>query len=170
MWSPATSSFIIIEQFMAPAAITAAIRFDVPLHCVIAAMTFDSRRGLGRRANFTTRLVCVMAILWADRISRSFGPDKHNGRRDQGRLLKMRLVSGKTAVRRPDTRAPAHKIDALRTIETLLDYAMLESAELGLPTVVCLLRMARLELETQALHEEEKPSLSRDDMHQIRLP
>jgi hypothetical protein len=46
---------------------------------------------------------------------------------------------------------------------------MLESAELGLPTVVCLLRMARLELETQALHEEEKPSLSRGDMHRIRL-
>jgi hypothetical protein len=30
----------------------------------------------------------------------------------------------------------------------LLDYAILESAELGLPLIVCLLRMARFELET----------------------
>jgi hypothetical protein len=60
---PATSSFIIIQQFMAPVAITAAIRSDVPLHCVTAVMTFVSRRDLGRRANFTTRLVCRMAIL-----------------------------------------------------------------------------------------------------------
>jgi hypothetical protein len=67
-----------------------------------------------------------------------------------------------------DTRAPANKINALRTIEGLLDYAILESAELGLPTVVCLLRMARLEVETRALREG-KTSLSHGDMHEIRL-
>jgi hypothetical protein len=72
-------------------------------------------------------------------------------------------------MRCPNTRAPADKINALRTIEGLLDYAILESAELGLPTVVCLLRMARLEVDTKALHEEESPSLSPDGMHQIRL-
>jgi hypothetical protein len=53
-------------------------------------------------------------------------------------------------MRCPDMREPADKINAFRTIEGLLDYAILESAELGLPTVVCLLRMARLEMETSA--------------------
>jgi hypothetical protein len=72
-------------------------------------------------------------------------------------------------MRCPNTRAPADKINALRTIEGLLDYAILESAELGLPTVVCPLRMARLEVDTKALHEEESPSLSPDGMGQIRL-
>jgi hypothetical protein len=72
-------------------------------------------------------------------------------------------------MKRPDTRALADKINALRTIEGLLDYAILESAELGLPTVVCLLRMVRLEVDTTALRQEEKPSTPPDDMHQIGL-
>jgi hypothetical protein len=78
------------------------------------------------------------------------------------------VVYRNVAMRCADTRAPAVKMNALRTIEGLLDYAILESAELGLPTVVCLLRMARLEVETRTL-QGEKTSLSRDDIHQIRL-
>jgi hypothetical protein len=44
-------------------------------------------------------------------------------------------------------RAGADRTASLKTIEILLDYAILESAELSLPLVVCLLRMARLELD-----------------------
>ena len=51
-------------------------------------------------------------------------------------------------MRRAEVRSTAAKISSLKTIEGLLDYAILESAELGLPLIVCLLRMARLELET----------------------
>jgi hypothetical protein len=51
-------------------------------------------------------------------------------------------------MRSPEVRSTAAKISSLKTIEGLLDYAILESAELGLPLIVCLLRMARLELET----------------------
>lgn len=49
---------------------------------------------------------------------------------------------------RAEVRSTAAKISSLKTLEGLLDYAILESAELGLPLIVCLLRMARLELET----------------------
>ena len=51
-------------------------------------------------------------------------------------------------MRRAEVRSTAAKIASLKTIEELLDYAILESAELELPLIVCLLRMARLELET----------------------
>ena len=51
-------------------------------------------------------------------------------------------------MRRAEVRSTATKVSSLKTIEVLLDYAILESAELGLPLIVCLLRMARLELET----------------------
>lgn len=50
-------------------------------------------------------------------------------------------------MRRAEVQSTAAKISSLKTIEGLLDYAILESAELGLPVIVCLLRMARLELE-----------------------
>jgi hypothetical protein len=51
-------------------------------------------------------------------------------------------------MRRAEVRSTATKVSSLKTIEVLLDYAILESAELGLPLIVCLLRMARFELET----------------------
>jgi hypothetical protein len=51
-------------------------------------------------------------------------------------------------MKRAEVRSTAAKISSLKTIEGLLDYAILESAERGLPLIVCLLRMARLELET----------------------
>ena len=51
-------------------------------------------------------------------------------------------------MRDAEARLTAAKISSLKTIEGLLDYAILESAELGLPLIVCLSRMARLELET----------------------
>jgi len=51
-------------------------------------------------------------------------------------------------MRHADIRSTAAKVSSLKTIEGLLDYAILESAELGLPLIVCLLRMARFELET----------------------
>jgi hypothetical protein len=51
-------------------------------------------------------------------------------------------------MKRGALRAMADKAVALRTIEELLDYAILESAQLGLPTMVQLLHMARLELKS----------------------
>lgn len=51
-------------------------------------------------------------------------------------------------MKRSEPRSNAAKISSLKTVEGLLDYAILESAELELPLIVCLLRMARLELET----------------------
>lgn len=46
------------------------------------------------------------------------------------------------------------RLAALRTIEQLLDYAIVEGAEMRLPLLVYLLRMARLELD-RILAEEE---------------
>jgi hypothetical protein len=54
-------------------------------------------------------------------------------------------------MRRDCVRAIPDRTVALKTIEGLLDYAILESAELGLPFIVCLLRMARLELEATVI-------------------
>jgi hypothetical protein len=51
-------------------------------------------------------------------------------------------------MRRGEVPSPTAKISSLKIIEGLLDYAILESAELELPLIVYLLRMARLELET----------------------
>jgi hypothetical protein len=65
---------------------------------------------------------------------------------------------------RADVRSTAAKISSLKTIEGLLDYAILESAELGLPLIVCLLRMARLKLETAVVS-----SLSDRDALEISL-
>lgn len=39
------------------------------------------------------------------------------------------------------------RLAALRTIEQMLDYAIVEGAQLRLPLLVYLLRMARLELD-----------------------
>jgi hypothetical protein len=93
-----------------------------------------------------------------------------NRRRNRKRSSKSQngLVYRNVAMRCADARAPANNMNALRTIEGLLDYAILESAELGLPTVVCLLRMARLEVEIKTLREG-KVSLPRGDKHLIRL-
>ena len=47
-----------------------------------------------------------------------------------------------------NTEGPAHdhKPAAVRTLEAMLDYAIMEGAELRLPLFVYLLRLARLEL------------------------
>jgi hypothetical protein len=54
-------------------------------------------------------------------------------------------------------RAPVDRVGSLKTIEVLLDYAILESAQLEVPFVVCLLRMARLELDRTIAPEKEAP-------------
>jgi hypothetical protein len=52
-------------------------------------------------------------------------------------------------------RTAVDRTASLQTIEVLLDYAILESAQLELPFVVCLLRMARLELDRTPAPEQE---------------
>jgi hypothetical protein len=41
----------------------------------------------------------------------------------------------------------SERLETIRSVETLLDYAMIEGAQLKLPMLVYLLRVARLELE-----------------------
>ena len=47
------------------------------------------------------------------------------------------------------------RLASLRTIEQIIDYAIVEGAELRLPLLVYLLRMARLELDRIIADEEE---------------
>lgn len=67
-------------------------------------------------------------------------------------------------MRRSDVSSTTRKISSLKTIEGLIDYAILESAELGLPLIVCILRMARLELEKTI-----RSSLSDRDALEVNL-
>jgi hypothetical protein len=60
-------------------------------------------------------------------------------------------------------RTPIDRTASLQTIEVLLDYAILESAQLELPFVVCLLRMARLELDRTL--EPRKDSTAAPEIH-----
>jgi hypothetical protein len=53
---------------------------------------------------------------------------------------------------RADVRSTAAKISSLKTIEGLLDYAILESAELGLPLIVCLLLWLDLNWKRPSFH------------------
>lgn len=71
-------------------------------------------------------------------------------------------------MRHAEARSTAAKISSLKTIEGLLDYAIMESAELGLPLIVCLLRMARLELETTVVWKQNSSPSDCDGL-EIRL-
>ena len=81
------------------------------------------------------------------------------------RLIEAKHSLGRRAQRgemppcRPPSRKrePVDRVGSLKTIEVLLDYAILESAQLELPFVVCLLRMARLELDRTLTPEKNAP-------------
>jgi hypothetical protein len=53
------------------------------------------------------------------------------------------------------------RLESIRSLEALLDYAMLEGAELKLPMLVFLLRVARMELVNSV--EVDKKSSSVDE-------
>jgi hypothetical protein len=73
-------------------------------------------------------------------------------------------VEGESGIMPPVLRQKSvDRASSLKTIEFLLDYAILESAELSLPFVVCLLRMARLELG-QSLEQDENTATN-DGVH-----
>lgn len=46
-------------------------------------------------------------------------------------------------------RTSGDRLETIRSLETLLDYAMIEGAQLKLPMLVYLLRVARVELESR---------------------
>jgi hypothetical protein len=71
----------------------------------------------------------------------------HSKQPDQAETQSIRATAaGDNGAMPTQRQTSAERAASLKTIEVLLDYAILESAELGLPLVVYLLRMARLEL------------------------
>src|SRR5262249_25570865 len=122
--------------------------------CASAATTSASARGRGRRGSSTTPTVSRTATRLAARISRSYGrgaasrkrheperkmacgPDRPPPPLDRGRVMIRRLKSADEECGTP----------AVRSLELMLDYAIIEGAELRLPMFVLLLRTARLEL------------------------
>jgi hypothetical protein len=80
-----------------------------------------------------------------DQIFQWFGRAMPRKQPNQAETQSLQASATKESASMPP-RAGADRTASLKTIEVLLDYAILESAELSLPLVVCLLRMARLEL------------------------
>jgi hypothetical protein len=77
---------------------------------------------------------------------------------DQAETQSVRATAaGENGTMPTQRQARAAGVASLKTIEVLLDYAILESAELGLPLVVYLLRMARLELGQSLVPDESAP-------------
>jgi hypothetical protein len=120
-----------------------------------------------------------MVILSADRIFRSFGPGMISKRRDPKK--KRRSLKVAVAVRAPagaDTGCMAgdprlegmgkreseqvEKQGFLQAIDQLLDYAIVLGADLRLPLLVFLLRMARLEVDNVIDQRQTKSALVRE--------
>jgi len=122
---------------------------------------FQMRPWTPKQLHHTSRLRDVPPSV--DQIFQWFGRAMPRKRPNQAETQSLQASATEESVSMPP-RAGADRTASLKTIEVLLDYAILESAELSLPLVVCLLRMARLELG-HSLGTDESTELAEEGIH-----
>ncbi len=122
---------------------------------------FQMRPWTPKQLHHTSRLRDVPPSV--DQIFQWFGRAMPRKQPNQAETQSLQASATEESVSMPP-RAGADRTASLKTIEVLLDYAILESAELSLPLVVCLLRMARLELG-HSLGTDESTELAEEGIH-----